>query len=235
MIDHLPINKPTEARSAVDLATPFGRASEAEKDQMFKTQQRFRFAVAILLFQKGAKREPSIMPHDRSWTESNDPSRLLNSPAEINVVTGLAIFGIEAGHAFKCPAVKGHVTTGNVLGYRVGKQNVIWPARRRSNACLYPILCRRRDVRAAHSGVIATYKRANQIVEPISVRHTVRIGVGQHFAFCGSGTGVAGVTQSMIALMNIAHLRELCGDVGRVVSGTVVHKNDFVRGIIELT
>src|SRR2546430_17602203 len=113
---------------------------------MFKTQQRFRFAVAILLSQKGAKREPSIMPHDRSWTEGNDPSGLLNSPAEINVITGLAIFGIEAGHTFKRPAVKGHVTTGNVLGHRIGKLNVIWPARRRIEPRLYPILCRRRKV-----------------------------------------------------------------------------------------
>ncbi|KAG0505161.1 MAG: hypothetical protein Udaeo_15120 [Candidatus Udaeobacter sp.] len=71
---------------------------------------------------------------------------------------------------------------------------MVWSARRPSNARLNPILRRRRDVWSAYSGVIAANKRANQVVQPIDVRHAVGIGVGQHFALGSSRPGVAGVT-----------------------------------------
>src|SRR5215510_13298240 len=122
---------------------------------MFKAQQRFRFTVAILLFHKSSKGEPPVVPDDRGWTERDYPPSLLNSPAEIHVVTSLAIFGIEPAYTFEAPTVKRHVTTGNMLGDRIRKQNMVWSAGRRSNARLNPILRRWRDVRSADSGVIA--------------------------------------------------------------------------------
>jgi len=81
-----------------------------------------------------------------------------------------------------------------MLGDRIRKQNMVWSAWRRSNARLNPILCRRRDVRPTHSGVITADKRANQVVQPFGIRHAVGIGVGQHFALSSSRPGVAGVT-----------------------------------------
>src|SRR5215467_6694830 len=161
---------------------------------MFEAQQRFRFAVAVLLFHESAQRKAPIMPHDRSRAERNGPSSLLNSPAEIHVVAGLAIFGIESAYTFEGPTVKRHVTTGNMLGDGIREQNMIWAAGRGSNACLNPVLCRWRDVWSADSSVVATDKRANQIVQPIGIRHTVRIGVGQDLARSISRPGVAGVT-----------------------------------------
>src|SRR5215472_11377963 len=134
------------------------------------------------------------MPNDCGWTEGNYPPSLLNSPAEIHVVAGLPIFGIESADAFESPTVKCHVTTGNMLCDRVGKQNMVWSPWRRSNAGLNPILCWRRDVWSTDSGVIAADKRANQVIQPIGVCHAVGIGVGQHFALRSSRAGVAGVT-----------------------------------------
>src|SRR4029077_13879740 len=161
---------------------------------MFKAQQGLRFAVTVLLFQKSAQRKPPIVPDDRGRTERDYPSSLLNSPAEIHVVASLAIFGIEPTYTFESPTVKSHVTTGNMLGDYIRKQNMVWSTRRPTNARLNPILCRRRDVWPAYSGVIAANKRANQVVQPIGFRHTVGIGVGQHFALGSSRPGVAGVT-----------------------------------------
>src|SRR5262245_60743361 len=134
------------------------------------------------------------MPNDRRRTERDYPAGLLNSPAEIHVVASLAIFGIESADPFEGPTVKRHVTTGNMLGDRIRKQNMIRPSGRGSNACLNPILRRRRDVWSADSSVIATHKRANQVVQPIGVRHAVRIGVGQDLTLGGSRPGIAGVT-----------------------------------------
>src|SRR6266480_2919405 len=187
---------------------------------MFEAQQRFRFTVAILLFQESAKSKTPIVPDDRGWTECNDPASLLDSPAKIDVVPGLVIFGIETACAFKRPPVKSHVTAGNVLGDRVSKQNMTWTAGCRSNARLNPILCRRCDVWSADSGIIATDKCADQIIQPIHICHAVRIGIGEHFTFGGSGAGVAGVTQPMVALVNVSHLWELRCNVGCIVGRT---------------
>src|SRR5262249_51418734 len=150
-----------EPRSTVDLTAPFRCASRAKENQMFEAQQRFRFAVTILLFHKSAQRKPSIMPNDRRWTERDYPSSLLNSPAEIHVVASLSIFGTETAYTFEGPTIKRHVTTGNVLGDGIRKQNMVWASRRRSNTRLNPALCRRRDIWSADSSVIATDKRAN--------------------------------------------------------------------------
>src|SRR5438067_12169155 len=184
---------------------------------MFDAAQRLRFAIAILLSQKSAKSQTPIVPHGGSRSASDHPSSLLDSPAKIDVITCLAIFGIKPARTFKRPPVKGHVTTGNVLGNCISEQNMTWTARRRRNARLNPILCWRRDVRSANSGVIAAYECADQIIQPIHVCHAVRIGIGEHFASGSGGPGVAGVAQPMVALMNVADLRELRRNVGRVV------------------
>src|ERR1043166_6125081 len=122
---------------------------------MFEPQQRFRFPVAILLFQESAKSETPVVPDNRSWAESNDPASLLDSPAKIDVIASLVIFRIETPCAFKRPPVKSHVTAGNVLGDCVSKQNMTWSAGCGGNARLNPILCRRRDVWSADASIIA--------------------------------------------------------------------------------
>ena len=130
------------------------------------------------------------MPDDCGWTESNDPSGLLDTPAKIDVIPGFAVFGIEAAQAFKRPAIKRHVTAGDVLGDCIGKQDMAWTAWRCCNTRLNPIFCRRCNVRSAHPGIIATHERADHIVEPIHVRHAVGVGVGKHFTLCSSGASV---------------------------------------------
>ena len=140
---------------------------------MFEPQQRFGLAVPILLPEESPKSEPPVMPDDRGGVKCDNPPSLLNPPAEIDIIPGFAIFRIEAANAFERPAVKRHVTAGNMLGDGVCKQNMVWPARRRPNARLNPILCRRRDVRSADSRVIAAQKCANQMVEPILIGHAV--------------------------------------------------------------
>src|SRR5262245_66095193 len=100
---------------------------------MFEAQQRFRFAIAVLLLHESAQRKASVMPNDCRRTERDYASRLLNSPAEIHVVAGLPVFRIESAHAFEGPTVEGHVTSGNVLRDCIRKQNVVWSSRDRKS------------------------------------------------------------------------------------------------------
>src|SRR4029453_7675456 len=176
---------------------------------MFETEQRFRFAIAVLLFQKSSQRKTAMVPDDRARTERNNTTGLLKAPAKIEVIPGLGIFWIEAADALKRPPLKRHVTTWNVFGNRVGQQNVAGTAGRRCDTGLNPMLCGWRDVRAAYSRIAAAQKGCNQVIEPIDIRHAVGIGIGEHFALRRCSAGIAGVAQSMIALMDVAHPREL--------------------------
>src|SRR4030095_7205559 len=137
---------------------------------MFETEQRFRFAIAVLLFQKSSQRKTAMVPHDRRRTERNHTTGLLEPPAKIDVIPGLAIFRIEAADALKRPPLERHVTTWNVFGNRVGQQNVAGAARRRCDTGLNPMLCRWRDVRSAYSRIAAAPKSCKHVIETITIR-----------------------------------------------------------------
>src|SRR4029450_7162349 len=89
---------------------------------MFETEQRFRFAIAVLLFQKSSQRKTAMVPHDSGRTERNHTTGLLKPPAKIDVIAGLMIFRIEAADALKRPPLERHVATWNGFGNRVGQQ-----------------------------------------------------------------------------------------------------------------
>ena len=157
------------------------------------------------------------MPDNRGRAKRDDVAFLLQTPAEIDVVSGLAILDVEAADGIKGPAIKGHVTTGNVLGHGVGQQNVARSARRRRHAGLHPIFRRRRNVGAAHARVVAAEKRADQIIQPVGIGHAVGVGVGQNLTFGGSGPGVACIAQAVIILADIADVGKTGGDFRSVI------------------
>ena len=160
MIDHGPVNEPGKARCSVNLTAPLRCAGWAKEDQMFEAEQRFRFAITILLFQKSPERKPPMVPHDRGGAKSNYAASLLKSPAKIDIITGLMIFDIEAADVFEGPSIERHVTTWDVLGDGVGEQNMAGTAGRCCDTGLDPIPRRRGRIRAAHSRIIATHERA---------------------------------------------------------------------------
>ena len=174
-----------------------------------------------------------MMPDDRGRTESDDVAFLLQAPAKIDVVACLAILGIEAADAIECPAIKGHVTPGNVLGHRIGQEHVARSAGRRGDAGLDPIFRRRRDVRSADARVIAAHQRADQIVEPIRIGHAVGVGVGKNFALGRGGAGVACVAQAVVVLPDVTDVRETSRDLRCVIGRTVVNQDDFVGRVID--
>src|SRR6266850_5246931 len=128
---------------------------------MFETEQRFRFAIAVLLFQKSSQRKTPMVPDDSGRTERNHTTGLLKPPAKIDVIPGLMILRIEAADTLKRPPLERHVTTGNMFGNGVGQQNVAGTARSRCDTGLNPMLCRWRDVRSAYSRIAAAQKSCN--------------------------------------------------------------------------
>ena len=107
---------------------------------MLETKQRFGFSVAVLLSPESSEREAPVMPDDCGGAEADDLSLLLQAPAKIHVVAGLAIFRIEAADLLESPFVKGHVAAGDVLGDQVGKEHVVRTTGRGGDAGLNPVL-----------------------------------------------------------------------------------------------
>ena len=59
------IQKPAEPGRAINLSAPFGRAGRTKKYEMLEPKERFRFAVALLLFEKSADGKAPVMPDHR--------------------------------------------------------------------------------------------------------------------------------------------------------------------------
>jgi hypothetical protein len=186
------------------------------------------------------------VPDDGRGAEGDDVARLLEAPAEVHVVAGLAVIGIEAADEIERPAMECHVAAGDVLGHHVGEQHVARSARCGSDARLDPVLRRRRDVRPAHAGVFARQQRAHEIIEPVGVGHAVAVRVGDDLARARGGAGVARVAQAHVFLPEVDEIgqprpggaalspRPLpVGHEGlRVVGRTIVHEDDFVIRVI---
>ena len=175
-----------------------------------------------------------MMPDDRGRTKCDDVAFLLQAPAEIDVVARLAIFDIETADRVERPAIEGHVTPWNVLRHRVGEEHVARSARRRRDAGLDPVFRRRRNVRPTDPSIVAADERADEVIEPVRIRHAVGVGVGEHFALGRGRAGVARVTQAVVVLLDVADLRKARRDLRRVIGRAVVDQDHFVVRIIDL-
>src|SRR5438132_228748 len=218
MINNRATKEPTESRRAVNLPAPFRSSGWPEKYEMLETQQRFGFAITFLLFAKRAQGKTTMVPDDGGRAECDYAAGLLQPPAKIYVITRRVIFRIEPADIVESPPPKRHVTTRNVFG---------------GDTSLDPCFCRRRNIRTAHAREVAACQRADQIIKPIDVGHTVSIGVSEYFAACGSSAGVARNAQPTVGLMNVTHIRELSGDLRGVVSGSIIHQNDLKLWVID--
>jgi hypothetical protein len=75
-----------------------------------------RPTITALLAQEGTEPGSAMMPHQGSWVESDLPSTVEDTPAEVDVVTRRGVHGVEAAHLDEDGFEKGHVATRNMLG-----------------------------------------------------------------------------------------------------------------------
>ena len=234
MVDNRFVDEPGEAWRSVDLAFPLGCAGGAEEHKVLESQHRLGLAVAFLLFAEGLQSETPIVPDDRSWAESDHAAALLQTPAEVHIVTRLAVFRIEAAHLIKCPAVKCHVAAGNVLCHDIGQQHMARTSGSGSHAGLNPVFRRWRNVWSTDSGEVAAQECAHEIVKPVRVCHTVAVRVNNDIACRLMGADIAGEAQAFVFLADVLNPRMPRRDFLRVILGTIVHEDDLVVWIIDV-
>src|SRR5205823_4432647 len=233
VINNRATKEPTETWRAVNLSAPFRSSSWPEKYEMLETQQRFGFAITFLLFAKPTQGKTTVVPDDGSRTECDYAPGLLQPPAKIYVITRRVIFRIETPDIFESPPPKRHVTTRNVFGDDIGQQDVTRPAGGSGDTSLDPCFCRRRNIWTTHAREVAAGQRADQIIKPIEVGHTVRIGVSEYFAACGGSAGVARNTQPAIELMNVTHIWEFSRHLRGVIGRSIIHQDNLKLRVID--
>src|SRR5262245_54900615 len=116
---------------------------------MLKAQQRLGLAVAGLLSHIGAGRLPPVMPDDCSRSKRDPGARLLQSPADIDVVPRLLISLVKAVDGDERVPTKSHIASRNALGHLVAFQDVHRLARTCCHAACQPTVIGR-QVRSAY-------------------------------------------------------------------------------------
>ena len=81
-------------------------------------------AVAMLLLQVGCHRGSPVMPDKSRMGKADLVTAFLKSPADVDIVTGLAIDRIEAANLLQGPFVEDHVAAWNVFREPVGQHDM---------------------------------------------------------------------------------------------------------------
>src|ERR1051326_5799661 len=100
---------------------------------MLEAQECFGLTVAGLLPQIGAWILAAMMPDEGTGGEDDPVAGLLEPPADVDVVAGGAVSGIEAVDRQQRLAAKRHVAARNVLGDLIAFEDVGRLARRRGD------------------------------------------------------------------------------------------------------
>src|SRR5436190_5513120 len=93
----------TSTRRGIDASPPNPTAEVVEIFRVFLRQRGFGFAIAGLLLQVGCHGRATEMPNNSGMAEPQFSATLLDAPAEIHVVPGLAENGIKSLHAVQYP------------------------------------------------------------------------------------------------------------------------------------
>ena len=103
---------------------PHGSAESVEILGVATLQQGFGFAIAGLLLEVGGDGVASVVPHEAGRAESDLVATLLESPADVHIVAGFAVDGVEPADLPQGPTVERHVAARDVLGDAVVEHHV---------------------------------------------------------------------------------------------------------------
>src|SRR5438034_2340566 len=116
--------EPATRRAAVDPPAPRGVPRAVVFLGPLRREERLGSTVAFLLLPERAHRVSPMVPHDRSWTEAELPTRLLQLPAHVHIVASDAELRIEAADRLQRRFPEGHVAARDVLRLPVGEDDV---------------------------------------------------------------------------------------------------------------
>src|SRR6202044_2693098 len=84
---------------AINAATPLGLAKRVEARGMLAVEQRFRLSITLLLADIGLHRVAPEMPDERGGTVADHMPRILQAPANVDIVARRPEDRVEAADA----------------------------------------------------------------------------------------------------------------------------------------
>src|SRR5262245_5148211 len=115
------------------------------------------------------------MPNKAGRTEPDFVTRLLQAPADVDVVACLAEYRVEASDFDERPFEKGHIAAGDMFRLTIREHYVRGPAWRSRDGGSNNRVIGRKQVRPADSCRIAVEQVSNQVVKPVLVCATIRV------------------------------------------------------------
>jgi hypothetical protein len=174
----------------------------------------------------------AVVPDHGGGAEADAVAGVLDAPAEVDVVAGGAVAGVEAADLFEDGASEGHVAAGDVFGGGVVEEDVGGSAGGVGDAGGDGAVAGGWDVGSAGAAEVVAFDGGDEVVEPVGVGAGVVVGVGDDVAGGGLPGGVAGVGEAAVLGADEADV-VAGGDVGGGVGGAVVDDDDFVVGVVE--
>ena len=163
-------------RAAVHHPAPLPVAAAIELVGVLGVQQGLGLAIAGLLLEVRTRVLAAMMPDERPRREGDQEPLMLETPADIHVVAGLAKLGIEPVDRLEDLAAKSHVAAGDMLGDLVAQQDMRRLARCGRHARGQPSVCGG-QVRPPHRRRPAPQELMDQVDQPVRFDHAVGIGV----------------------------------------------------------
>ena len=232
VINDRTVKDPLEPRQPVDHAFPAGGPLRIKILHVFEAKHRLRLPVPFLLPEVGLHRESAVMPHHRTGAEANAVACLHQPPAKVDIIPGGAEIRIESPHLFQRPFPVGHVASRDVLCLRVTQQDVRGRAGAGRHRRGDRTAGRRIEVGSSYRHVLRVLERPDEEIEPVGIRHAVRIGIRDHLPGGRLIAHVPGRGETAVRLQDIFNPGKFCHDGLGVILGSVIDKDDLIIRVV---
>ena len=115
--------------AVVDATFPNRISEKVESAGITALEMRLGKAITLLLTEVGTDSRASVVPDNSAGMINDLFVRHEQSPADVHVVSGRAVLGIEHSHCLEGVLAEGHVAPGNVFGTLVVNEHTGWVAR----------------------------------------------------------------------------------------------------------
>ena len=191
MVDHGALQKEARQPGGIDVSVPDAVAKRVEIFRMFSDQDCFRFAIARLVPEIGARSGTAVMPDTAGRRKADSVTLFQQAPADIHVVAGFANYRIESVNLVQRPFVKGQVAAWDMFCLPVGEHDVGGTTRSRKHGGSHGRVFRRQEIMSTDADEIGAQQVVDEIVKPILVRPAVRVSEGHDFAAGHRNAGIA--------------------------------------------
>ena len=159
----------------------------------FFSEECLGFRICLLLLPIGANGSPPVVPNHRGWAEPQAPATLLQTPADIDIVSSHPKARIKTSDCAKPVQTEGHIAARDVFGNLVCEEDMHRSTGRVRYGIRDQSVSGRRYIRTTDPNVICAQEARCKKLEPIGVWIGIIVNVGDDLAGRRLHSKIAGV------------------------------------------